>query len=149
MTKNWIAVASAAHARLGRSGGYMQVCHGKRAPIARLRPGDRVTYYAPAITMGGKDRFQSFVSIGLVQADPPYAFDMGGGFVPYRRNVTYVQAQEASILPLIDAFEFVQDRQRWGYQFRFGLFEIGATDMRTIAQAMAADLSTLQLEGAT
>ena len=27
--KNWIAVASAAHARQGREGGYMQVCHGK------------------------------------------------------------------------------------------------------------------------
>ena len=148
MTKNWIAVASAAHARLGRSGGYMQVCHGKRAPIARLRPGDRVTYYAPTVTMGGKDRCQCFVSIGLVQADAPYAFDMGGGFVPYRRDVSYVPAQDASIVPLLDAFEFVQDRQRWGYQFRFGLFEIGATDMRTIAQAMAADLSALKLEGA-
>ena len=146
MTKNWIAVASASHARLGRSGGYMQVCHGKRAPIARMQPGDRVTYYAPTLTMGGKDRCQCFVSIGLVKAAAPYAFDMGDGFVPHRRDVSYVPAQEASILPLIDAFEFVQDRQRWGYQFRFGLFEIGAADMRTIAQAMAADLSLLQLE---
>ncbi len=148
MTRNWIAVASAAHARMGRGGGYMQVCHGKRAPLARLQAGDRVAYYAPTVTMGGQDRFQSFVSIGLVQPGTPYAFDMGEGFVPYRRDVAYVQAQEASILPLIPAFDFVQDRKRWGYPFRFGLFEIGTGDMRTIANAMAADLQALQLEGA-
>ena len=141
--KNWIAVASAAHARQGRDGGFMQACHGKRAPIARLRPGDRLAYYAPTVTMGGKDRCQCFVSIGRVQAGEPYAIDMGGGFVPNRRNVAYVQAHEASILPLIDTFEFVQDRQHWGYQFRFGLLEIGERDMRTIATAMDADWDAL------
>ncbi len=148
MTRNWIAVASAAHAQLGQRGGYMQVCHGKRGPLARLQAGDRITYYAPTLTMGGKDRCQCFVSIGLVQVGAPYAFDMGGGFVPHRRDVAYVAAQQASILPLINTFDFIQDRNRWGYPFRFGLFEIGTQDMRTIAQAMAADLRGLQLEGA-
>ena len=137
--KNWIAVASAAHARRGREGGYMQVCHGKLAPIRRLRPGDRVAYYAPTVTMGGKDTCQSFVSIGLVQSGEPYPFDMGEGFVPNRRDVVYVPSREASILPLLDAFEFVENRQRWGYKFRFGLFDISDHDMQLIAQAMGAD----------
>ena len=141
--KNWIAVASAEHARRGCAAtdgpGYMQVCHGKVAPLRRVHPGDRVAYYAPALTMGGKDKLQRFVSIGLVQAGEPYAFDMGGGFVPFRRDVAYVVAQEASILPLLDDFEFVEDRQRWGYKFRFGLFDISDHDMRLIAQAMRAD----------
>ena len=89
-TNNWIAVASAEHARRGCAQpdkGYMQVCHGKRGPLQRVAPGDRVAYYAPATTMGGKDRLQHFVSIGIVQPGEPYAFDMGGGFVPFRRNV--------------------------------------------------------------
>ena len=43
----------------------------------------------------------------------PYAFDMGGGFVPSRRDVAYVPAREAAIAPLLDALEFVDDRQRW------------------------------------
>ena len=146
--KNWIAVASAEHARRGRDGwqveqGYMQVCHGKLAPIRRVQPGDRVAYYAPTVTMGGKDACQSFISIGLVQPGAPYAFDMGGGFVPYRRDVAYVPALEAPIWPLLDAFEFVEDRQRWGYKFRFGLFDISDHDMRLIAQAMQADLKLL------
>lgn len=140
--RNWIAVASAEHARRGCATpdtGYMQVCHGKSAPLKRMSAGDRVAYYSPALTMGGKDKLQRFVSIGLVRAGEPYAFDMGGGFVPFRRDVAYVAAQEASILPLLDEFEFVEDRQRWGYKFRFGLFDISDHDMRLIAQAMRAD----------
>lgn len=142
-TKNWIAVASATHARRGREGGFMQVCHGKLAAIRRVHPGDRVVYYAPTVTMGGKDTCQCFVSIGRVQDGVPYPFDMGDGFVPYRRDVAYVAAQEAPILPLLDAFGFVENRQRWGYQFRFGLFAISDHDMQLIARAMGADLESL------
>jgi hypothetical protein len=139
---NWIAVASAEHARRGCAEphqGYMQVSHGKCAPLKRVQPGDRVSYYAPTVSLGGKDRLQSFVSIGLVQPGVPYTFDMGGGFVPFRRDVVYVPAQEAPILPLLDHFEFVEDRTRWGYKFRFGLFKVSDTDMRLIANAMRAD----------
>jgi EVE domain len=149
---NWIAVASAEHARRGRDArtdsghGFMQVCHGKRAPMARVKPGDRVAYYSPSVTMGGNDKLQSFVSIGLVQPGEPYAFDMGGGFVPFRRDVQYIQANEAPIAPLLDAFEFVEDRQRWGYKFRFGLFRISDHDMLLIAKAMHAPLHLLLLK---
>ena len=147
MPKNWIAVASADHARRGRdemSPGFMQVGHGKLGPLKRVLPGDRVAYYAPTVTMGAKDGFQSFVSIGIVQTGEPYAFDMGG-FVPYRRDVAYLKAKEVSILPLLDAFEFVEDRSRWGYKFRFGLFQVSDHDMRLIARAMQADCKLLSL----
>jgi hypothetical protein len=146
---NWIAVASAEHARRGRdactdsNNGFMQVCHGKRAPLARVQPGDRVAYYSPTLTMGGKDKLQSFVSIGIVQSAAPYAFDMGGGFVPFRRDVKYLQADETPIAPLLDDFEFVEDRQRWGYKFRFGLFKVSDHDMQIIASAMHAPLASL------
>jgi hypothetical protein len=148
IAKNWIAVASANHARRGRDEsvpGFMQVCHGKPGPIKRVHPGDRVAYYAPTISMGGKDKCQCFVSLGRVQPGDPYAFDMGG-FVPWRRNVLYWPAREASILPLLDAFEFVEDRARWGYKFRFGLFQISDHDMALIAQAMQVPLDLLQFQ---
>ncbi len=146
--RNWIAVACAEHARRGRDEmqlGFMQVCHGKLGPLARVRPGDRVAYYAPTVTMGGKDPYQHFVSIGVVAEGDPYAFDMGG-FVPFRRAVRYVAAQEAPIRPLLDALEFVEDRARWGYQFRFGLFAVSEHDMGLIARAMAADYAALGLD---
>ena len=143
---NWIAVASADHARRGRdemTPGFMQVCHGKCAPLKRMRPGDRVAYYAPTVRMGGAERCQRFVSIGVVLPGEPYAFDMGGGFVPFRRDVAYVAAQEAPIAPLLDSLEFVEDRAHWGYKFRFGLFQVSDADMRLIAGAMQAEQNLL------
>ncbi len=146
--RNWIAVASAEHARLGRDHrpvGFMQVGHGKGAPLKRIAPGDRIAYYAPATVFGGTDRLQSFVSIGLVQPGAPYTADMGNGFVPWRRDVRYVAAHEAPIAPLIEAFDFVEDPKRWGAKFRFGLFDINDHDMRLIASAMQADTASLHL----
>ena len=144
---NWIAVASAAHARLGRDevNGFMQVGHGKLAPLKRIKPYDRVACYSPTAVYGVKDELQSFVSIGIVQTGEPYAFDMGYGFVPYRRDMVYLPAQETAIAPLLDDFEFIENRQRWGYKFRFGLFDISDRDMHLIARAMGADLVQLGL----
>lgn len=145
---NWIAVASATHARRGCAepgAGYMQVCHGKVAPLRRVKPGDRVAYYAPTVTMGASDRLQAFVSLGLVKPGEPYAFDMGGGFVPFRKGVDYVAAREAPIAPLLDHFDFVQDRARWGSAFRFGLFAVSDHDMRLIADARGASADSLHL----
>ncbi len=146
--RNWIAIASAEHARLGREHqplGFMQVGHGKGAPLWRIAPGDRVAYYAPATVFGGKDKLQSFVSIGIVQPGEPYTATMGNGFVPWRRDVRYLAAQETPIAPLIGAFDFVEDPKRWGAKFRFGLFEIGDHDMALIAGAMQADADALGL----
>jgi len=143
--KNWIAVACAEHARRGRDAarGFMQVGHGKQAPLRRIRPGDRVAYYSPSLAPGGKDRLQSFVSVGIAQPGEPYEFDMGGGFVPWRRDVNYVAASESPIQPLLDGLAFIEDRQHWGYKFRFGLFDVSDHDMRLIAGVMDADLQML------
>ena len=147
--KNWIAVASAEHARLGRDLqplGFMQVGHGKHAPLKRISPGDRVVYYSPATVYGGTDKLQSFVSIGVVEDGTAYQFDMGDGFVPWRRNVRYdASAKEAPIAPLLSSLSFIDDPRRWGYKFRLGLFEVGAHDMSLIAKAMQADIASLAL----
>jgi hypothetical protein len=57
--------------------------------------------------------------------------------------VTYVAAQEVPIAPLLDQLEFVENRSRWGYKFRFGLFEVSNHDMLLIARSMSADLDAL------
>ena len=144
----WIAVACAEHAQRGRDHapvGFMQVCHGKGGPLRRLHPDDVVAYYAPTTAMGGKDRLQSFVSLGLVAPGQPYQADMGGGFVPFRRDLRYLKAEPAPIAPLLDTLDFVDDRRHWGYKFRFGLFEVSVHDMVLIAQAMRADTEALGL----
>ena len=140
MSAHWLAVASAEHVRRGRAEGYMQVSHGKAAPLKRIKPGDRVVYYSPTETLGGNDKLQAFTAIGTVRDREPYMFDMGKGFTPYRRDVDWAKASEAPIRPLLDQLEFTAGQPNWGYQLRFGLFAISAADFRLIATAMGARL---------
>ena len=134
--QHWIAVASAEHVRWGQKGGYMQVCHGKRGPLARVQPGDGVVYYSPTEVFRGSGRLQAFTAIGRAKDGEPYAFDMGGGFVPFRRDVDWFESRKTPILPLLDKLEFSAGRRNWGYQLRFGLFSISAVDFEVIAGAM-------------
>lgn len=144
--RSWIAVASAEHVRIGRAGGFMQVCHGKAAPLRRLSPGDRVAYYSPTTTFGGKDKMQAFTAIGAVAPEVPYQADMGGGFRPFRRDVIWCAAREVPILPLRHDLAFARDAN-WGYQLRFGLFEISGDDMEVIAAAMQAEFPSGTIVG--
>lgn len=139
MTQYWIAVASAEHARRGKAG-FMQVNHGKKAPLQRIRAGDGVTYYSPAETIRGKDKLQSFTTIGRVRDEDLYQGEMGGDFTPWRRNVDYVEAKETPIAPLLEVLDFTRGNRNWGYQMRFGLFEISEHDFRAIAEAMHAEI---------
>jgi EVE domain len=139
-TKYWVGVASAEHVRRGRTEGFMQVGHGKAAPLKRVKPGDRVVYYSPAVTLGGNDKLQAFTAIGTVKTGEPYLFDMGKGFKPYRRDVDWAKAREAPIRPLLDKLEFTAGKPNWGYHLRFGLFPISEADFRLIAQSMGVVL---------
>ncbi|MCP0913670.1 MULTISPECIES: EVE domain-containing protein [Legionella] len=136
MKRNWLAVAAAEHVRVGRQLGFMQVCHGKKAPLLRLHPHDWVVYYSPTVTFRGKDKLQSFTAIGSVKPGVPYQVDMGNGFCPFRRDVLWFDAQETFIAPLLNQLDFTQGKKNWGYPFRFGLFELSEHDMQQIAQAM-------------
>lgn len=137
--KCWVAVASAEHVRIGRTHGFMQVCHGKGTPLRRISPGDWVAYYSPTETFGGNDRLQAFTAIGVVKSGDPYRADMDG-FQPFRRDVRWINAAETPIRPLLDALSFSADNRNWGYQLRLGLFEIERRDMRRIARAMNASV---------
>jgi hypothetical protein len=139
-TKYWIGVASAEHVRRGRSEGFMQLGHGKGAPLKRIKPGDRIVYYSPTVTLGGNDKLQAFTAIGTVKKREPYQGDMGKGFKPYRRDVDWAKTVEAPIRPLLDKLEFTAGKPNWGYQLRFGLFPISASDFRLIARAMGVEL---------
>ena len=141
MSANWVAVASAEHVALGRAEGFMQVHHGKLGALRRIHPGDRVVYYSPTHAFKGKERLQAFTAIGVVREREPYRVDMGGGFHPYRRDIDWLDASEASILPLRDELEFTRGGSNWGSKLRFGLVKISAHDMRLIAKAMDVELS--------
>jgi len=149
--KNWIAVACAEHVAIGREQGFMQVCHGKASPLGRLRAGDKLVYYSSTLSFGGKDKLQSITACGTVLGRAPYQVEMYAGFHPFRCDVSWDHAQCVSILPLLSRLEFSRDNRNWGYQFRFGLFEISAADMALIQEAMLletpVELSLTQQRG--
>ncbi|WP_046352013.1 EVE domain-containing protein [Janthinobacterium sp. B9-8] len=137
--KSWIAVVCAEHVARGQAGGFMQVCHGKAGPLKRIQGGDVVVYYSPTTVMGGKDKLQAFTAIGVVRAGEPYPFDMGGGFIPYRKNVDWWPSQQALIQPLLEQLDFSKGIRNWGAPFRFGLFAISEHDRQIITEAIGID----------
>jgi hypothetical protein len=145
MSRNWLAVASAEHVEIGRSAGFMQVCHGKASPLRRVQPGDRVVYYSPnrlytpSHALRGKDRLQAFTAIGTVRG-ALYQADMGFGFQPFRRDVAWHDAQPAPLAALQEELAFTQEKN-WGYRLRQGLVEISDADMTIIAAAMLTFLA--------
>jgi hypothetical protein len=134
--KSWIAVASANHVAIGRAQGFMQVNHGKSAPLKRPLPADRVIYYAPTRVFGGKDRLQTFIAHGRVAVGEVYQGVMGSGFTPFRRDVVWDEAQKAPIAPLLPRLSVTAGGVNWGQPFRWGFFEIPKADADLIAAAM-------------
>ncbi|MDX8477352.1 EVE domain-containing protein [Mesorhizobium sp. VK24D] len=141
MSAYWVAVASAEHVRIGRKSGFMQVNHGKAAPLRRIKPGDGIAYYSPSTVLGEKDGLQSFTALGTVREGEVYQGIMGTGFKPARRDVDWSDAKEAPIKPLLDQLDFTAGKPNWGYQLRFGLFEISEHDFLLIGEVMGARLA--------
>lgn len=140
MQKFWIGVASADHVKCGRAEGFMQMCHGKAAPLRRINPGDGVVYYSPTQAFRAADGLQCFTAIGFACDAGPYLVDMGRGFTPYRRNVAWLKSAPYPIRQLLDQLDLTRGLRNWGYSFRFGLLEITSADFATIGAAMQAEL---------
>jgi hypothetical protein len=79
---------------------------------------------------------QAFTAIGQVADDEPYQAEMSEDFHPWRRNVDFLPCAETPIKPLIDRLGFIEDKRRWGYKFRFGVFRIDDGDLAVIREAM-------------
>ncbi|AWM12820.1 EVE domain-containing protein [Flavobacterium sp. NRK F10] len=135
-TKYWIFVASKDHVRTGVSEGIAQACHGKAAPLKRMLKGDFVIYYSSKQTMDKTDKCQKFTAIGKVKDEEVYPFQMTDDFCPFRRNIEFFEHHDISILPLINDLQFIQNKQSWGYPFRFGVLEINKHDFDLISSIM-------------
>jgi hypothetical protein len=132
----WIGVVSKSHVKLGVAGGFAQVCHGKSAPLKRMKQGDWFIYYSSRTDLNLGEPLQAFTAIGQVIDSLVYEFAMSESFVPYRRNIKYTSCKEVPIRNLLDHLSFTKGKQNWGYPFRLGHFEINREDFLTIAQAM-------------
>ena len=124
----------------GVAGGFVMANHGKREPLTRMSNGDGVVIYAPKLEFGKKEPCQKFIAIGKVINDVPYQVEMIKDFHPFRLDVEYQRSEEAEIRPLIEKLNFINDKAKWGFKFRFGHFEIGKEDFIRIADAMDANM---------
>lgn len=137
--KCWVNTISRDHVRLGVEGGFTQAGHGRAAGLRRLSAGDWLVFYSSKTSLEGGELLQAFTAAGRLADDEPYKVEMAPGFVPWRRNVEFIDCVETSIRPLIDSLSFIKDKQHWGYIFRRGLFEIPRRDFHVITRAMGAN----------
>jgi hypothetical protein len=134
----WLGVVSRAHVMRGVEGGFAQVCHGKRTPLARMKPGDVLVYYSPGETLGERGTLQAFTAIGRMRDGRVYPFQMSPDFVPHRRDVDYFQrARTVPLAQLKGSLELTAS-PHWGYALRRGLLPLSAVDLGVIAHAMGA-----------
>lgn len=134
--KYWIIVASKDHVKTGIAEGIAQACHGKASPLKRMRKDDFILYYSGKQTIGRPEICQKFTAIGKVMDDEIYDFQVSEDFCPSRRNIEFLPGNDVSILPLIPALDFIQNKKSWGYPFRFGFFEINQHDFELISSQM-------------
>ncbi|WP_254551514.1 EVE domain-containing protein [Brevibacillus sp. MS2.2] len=143
-SRYWIGVVSASHVKMGVQGGFAQLCHGKSTPLRRMSSNDWLIYYSPRTDLSRGEALQAFTAIGLVADDRVYEYPMSESFMPYRRNIRYLPCREVKITALMEQLTFTRGNRNWGYNFRFGHFEIGFEDFRTIAGAMLGDTANIQ-----
>ncbi|WP_316634578.1 EVE domain-containing protein [uncultured Flavobacterium sp.] len=134
--KYWIATISKEHAQRAINGNFIQVCHGKEGPLKRMQKEDCLLIYSSKVTMEGGEKCQAFTALGKVIDDEVYSFQMTEKFIPYRRNIQFVECNEVSIIPLIENLEFIPNKKLWGYPFRYGFFEINENDFNFITSKM-------------
>ena len=134
----WINTVSREHVRVGVESGFTQADHGGNTGLKRLNEGDWLVFYSPRTEFRSGETLQAFTAIGIgrVADGVPYQVKITPQFHPWRRKVGFCRAKEALVRPLIDDLDFIANKERWGYPFRRGLFEVGREDFGQIAKAM-------------
>ncbi len=132
MTK-WINTVSRDHVERGVRGRFTQANHGRPYMLNKMERGDWIIFYSPKTAYPKGDPLQAFTAIGQVVDDEPY---QTADDEPWRRNVDFLDCAETPIRPLIKQLDFIQDKSRWGFKFRTGVFKIDEHDFDVIRSAM-------------
>ena len=140
MSNYWIGTVSRSHVLRGVAGGFIQLNHGKKAPLQRMKAGDVLAMYSPRTEYPDGAPLQAFTALGVVKTGEIYQVTMSEDFNPYRIDVDFLASKEAAIRPLIEQLSFIKDKSHWGAAFRFGYIKASAGDLELIAAAMKTRL---------
>jgi len=139
LNRAWLGVVSADHTQWAVDGGFIQLNHGKRYGVARLRKGDGFVIYSPTERYGEKTPLRAFTALGVVADDAPYQAEpmsMGarGTIEPWRRRIEFLPVRRAALRDL----DLKLTRQaNWGYQLRRGLVPLDPDDFAVLREAMS------------
>jgi len=138
----WIGVVSRSHIEIGVRGGFMQLNHGKKAPVQRLKAGDYIAVYSPRVSYPGGAPLQAFTAIGKVTTGTVYQVTLSEDFKPYRVDVEFLSCAPAPIRPLIATLSFIKNKQSWGTAFKFGQLKVSREDFLQVSEAMGVELKS-------
>ncbi|ELS60231.1 protein YdcG [Bacillus inaquosorum KCTC 13429] len=124
---------------------FAQLCHGKKAPLAKMKEGDWLIYYSPRDAYPDGKLLRSFTAIGKVKSGNIYPYQMAPNFIPYRLDIDYYPCDKIGFYGIKSQLEFVQETKHLGFLFRRGHFEISKNDFLTISQAMGVNISGMAL----
>jgi hypothetical protein len=136
----WIGVVCRSHIEIGVRGGFMQLNHGKKAPVSRLKAGDHIAVYSPRTAYPDGPPLQAFTALGIVKTGTVYQVAISQDFKPYRVDVDFLPCAAAPIRPLIPNLSFIKNKQSWGTAFKFGHLKVPRGDFEQIGHAMGVRL---------
>jgi EVE domain len=134
MEQYWLGVVSRTHVERAVAGGFAQVCHGRAAPLRRMRPGDWLVYYSATEEMGGGERLQAFTALGQLVDDRIYEVELDE-WRPHRRAVRYEAVGRVPIAALAPQLHLTA-QPHWGVALRRGHLPLDAHDFQLIAAAL-------------
>lgn len=132
----WLGVASKDHVALGVADGFCQLCHGKKAPLQRMRKGDHILYYSPKQEFRSRRPYQAITACGVVTGDVVYQYEMFPGFVPYRRDIEW---QEPIREVPLDILRTLPGWSEVAPKLRFGHVELPSELFQAIQEYMLSD----------
>ncbi|MGX7148597.1 EVE domain-containing protein [Enterococcus ureasiticus] len=133
----WIGVASKNHVELGVAGGFCQLCHGKSAPLNRMKAGDWLIYYAPKQSLKSKEPCQEFIALGQILPGEAYPFEMAPGFTPDRKDIDFLKNIQSVPLKAVAELPLWQEYRS---RLRFGHFQIPEQLFSFIASGMKKEV---------
>ncbi|WP_338751267.1 EVE domain-containing protein [Bacillus sp. FJAT-52991] len=144
-TKFWMGVVSEEHVRVGINGEFAQLCHGKAAPLKRMKQGDWIIYYSPKTSYPNGKPLKYFTAIGKIKSGEVYQFQMSPEFIPFRVDVDYVECRAISFDQIKSKLNFYQTTSNVGLLFRRGHFEVSKEDFLTIIKEMGLCINELDV----
>ncbi|OZI11787.1 EVE domain-containing protein [Bacillaceae bacterium SAS-127] len=143
-TKFWIGVVSEDHVHVGVKGEFAQLCHGKAAPLKRMKQGDWIIYYSPKTSYPNGKPLKHFTAIGRIKSGEVYQFQMSSQFIPFRIDVDYMECQAVSFDQIKSKLDVYQTTSNIGLLFRRGHFEVSKEDFLTISTEMGISINEME-----